>query len=109
VSLLVLFLSFRWLPGMILPLVGVGISTVALIGGMALFGEQLNVINNILPALMIIIGVGESIHVVNRYREELGGRRSKLEAVRETVRHMALASFLSTATTAVGMAALVTS
>ena len=109
VALLVLFLSFRWLPGTLLPLVAVGLSTVCLIGGMALLGEQLNVINNILPALMIIIGVGEAIHVVGRYREELGRGLPKLEAVRETVRHMALAAFLTTATTAVGLASLVTS
>lgn len=109
VSLLVLFLSFRWFPGTFLPLVSVGVSTLALIGGMALFGEKLNVINNILPPLMIIIGVSGAIHVVGRYREELGRGRPKLEAMFETVRHMTLALFLTNATTAVGLGSLATS
>lgn len=109
VSLLLLYLSFRWWPGTLLPLAAVAVSTVALIGGMALFGETMNVINNILPALMVIIGVSEAIHVVGRYREEVRRGLPKLDAVRETVRHMTLAAFLTTATTAVGLASLVTS
>src|SRR5690606_14621306 len=106
VSLLLLYLSFRWWPGTLLPLAAVAVSTVALIGGMALFGETMNVINNILPALMVIIGVSEAIHVVGRYWEEVRRGLPKLDAVRETVRHMTLAAFLTTATTAVGLASL---
>ena len=91
VCLLVLFLSIRWLPGMVLPLVSVGVSTIITIGAMALFGEPMNVINNILPPLLVIIGVSEAIHVIGRYREQLEHSATKLEAAKRTVQHMALA------------------
>lgn len=109
VSLILLYLSFRWLPGTFLPLVSVAVSTVVLLGAMALFGEKMNVINNILPPLIIIIGVSEAIHVIGRYRQEVERGLSRLDAMRETVRNMTLASFLTTGTTAAGLGALVAS
>jgi predicted RND superfamily exporter protein len=47
--------------------------------------------------------------VIGRYREQLEHSATKLEAARRTVEHMALASFLTTGTTAVGLASLITS
>ncbi len=109
VCLILLYLSFRWLPGMTLPVVAVGISVLMTIGSMAFFGEPLNVINNIIPPLLIIVGVSDSIHLIGRYREELEHSSTKLEAAEKTVRAMALACFLTSATTAVGMGSLVVS
>lgn len=109
VCLILLFLSFRWIPGTVLPLLAVGISVLVTIGGMALFGQPLNVINNIIAPLLIIVGVSDSIHLIARYREELGHASSKLEAAERTVRAMALACFLTSATTAVGLGSLVVS
>ncbi len=109
VCLALLYLSFRWIPGTFLPVTAVGLSAVMIIGSMALFGETMNVINNIIPPLLIIIGVSDSIHLIGRYREELEHAESKLEAARNTVRSMAVACFLTSITTAVGLASLVVS
>ncbi len=109
VCLVLLYISFRWLPGTILPVVAVGISAVIVIGSMAIFGETMNALNNIVPSLLIIIGVCDSIHLIGRYREELEHSTSKLEAARNTVRSMAVACFLTSITTAVGLASLVVS
>ncbi len=109
VCLILLYLSFRWVPGMILPVVAVGISVLMTIGSMALVGEPLNVINNIIPPLLIIVGVSDSIHLIGRYREELEHSSTKLEAGQKTVRAMALACFLTSATTSVGLGSLVVS
>lgn len=107
VCLVVLFLSFRWVPGTFLPVVAVGISAVIVVGTMAIAGETMNVLNNILPPLLIIIGVSDSIHLIGRYREELEHSASKLEAARNTVRAMAVACFLTSITTAVGLGSLI--
>lgn len=109
VCLVLLYLSFRWMPGTFLPVTAVGISAVIIIGSMAFFGETLNVINNIIAPLLIIIGVSDSIHLIGRYREELERTDDKLEAARATVRSMAVACFLTSITTAVGLASLVVS
>lgn len=109
VCFVLLFLSFRWGPGTVLPVAAVGISAIIVIGTMALTGEPMNVINNIVPPLLIIIGVTDSIHLIGRYHEELEHSTDKIVAAKNTVRAMAVACFLTSITTAVGLASLVVS
>jgi len=111
VCLVLLMLSFRWVPGVLLPFAAVGITALVVVGGMGLFGEPMNILNNIIVPLLIIIGISDAIHLVQRYRDEVhmdeGADRS--EAGRRTVRAIAVACLLTSATTAAGLASLVVS
>ena len=109
VCLVLLFLSFRWLPATFLPIVAVGASAVIVVGAMAALREPMNILNNLIPALLIIIGVTDSIHLLNRYREETRVTSDRREAAKRTVRTMMVACFLTSATTAVGLGSLVVS
>lgn len=109
VCALLLYLSMRWWPGVLLPLAAVVICAVWTVGGMAAAHEPLNVLNNLIPPLLIIIGISEAIHIVERYREELARTGDRMEAGHVTVTTMAVACFLTTLTTAVGFAALLVS
>jgi hydrophobe/amphiphile efflux-3 (HAE3) family protein len=108
-SFMVLALSFRWAPAVGLPLLAVGVTALWLVGGMALFGEPLNVLNNMLPALVIIIGLNEAVHIIGRYTEECRSNSDKMRALGETVRAMGAACLTTTATSAVGLLALLVS
>ena len=66
VCFVLLYVSFRWGPGTFLPVVAVGISALMVIGCMAVAGETMNVVNNIIPPLLIIIGVSDSIHLIDK-------------------------------------------
>lgn len=109
VCILILFASFRWWPAMVLPTGAVVVSALTLVGGMGWLGEPFNIINNIVPLLIIIIGISNSIHVVNRYGEEIRAGKSVPDAAAASVRAMAVACFLTSFTTAVGFASLVVS
>ncbi len=109
VCLLLLALALRWLPGVVLPIVTVGITAVMVVGGMALVGEPMNILNNIIPTLLIIIGISDSIHLIGRYREELLRDADKVVAGRRMVRAMAVACLLTSVTTAVGLGSLIVS
>lgn len=106
VSLLILLLAFRWLPALFLPTVAVAVSAVSLVGGMALFGVKLNILNNIIPTLVVIIGISNSIHIINRYRDNIGKGLEKHAAAADAMATMVLACFLTSVTTAVGFASL---
>ncbi|GEM_PF-535009 len=117
VCMLLLGIALRWLPGVILPIAAVGLTALMTVGGMALAGEPFNVLNNIIPTLLIIIGISDSIHLIARYREELDREKAsddasedqRLFAGRATVRTMAMACLLTSVTTAVGLASLIVS
>ncbi len=109
VCLLIMALSFRWWPALTLPLGVVIASALLLVGGMALFGEPFNIINNIAPLLIIIIGLSDSIHLIHRYGESLAQGMGQQQAVRHTLAAMAVACFLTSWTTAVGFLSLAVS
>jgi hypothetical protein len=109
IALLVLLAAFRWFPAVYLPLAGVACSVVILVGGMAVVGEPFNILNNIVPMLVIIIGIADAIHLINRYGEELRERDDRQAASRAAFRAMIAACFLTSFTTAAGFFSLLVS
>lgn len=106
VSLLMLLLAFGWLPALVLPTLAVGISAVVLVGGMALIGEPMNILNNIIPTLVVLIGISSSIHIINRYRDNIAQGRVKAWAASDAMATMIVACLFTSLTTAVGFASL---
>jgi len=76
----VLFLSFRRLSGVILPLLTVLISAVWAIGAMPLFGIKLSILSTVLPVILVAVGSAYGIHVVSHYYDEIAGKRELDEA-----------------------------
>lgn len=106
-ALVVLVLGMRSLAGVVLPLATVGISVVLAVGLMVATGTPINLLTNMLPPLLLTIGLAEAMHMVVRYRDELVTGMGRVEAAIETLRSMWLACFVTTFTTAVGFGALV--
>lgn len=106
-ALVVLVLGMRSLAGVVLPLATVGLSLALALGLMVATGTPLNLLTNMLPPLLLTIGLAEAMHMVVRYRDERALGLDRLEAAAETLRSMWLACFVTTFTTAVGFGALV--
>jgi predicted RND superfamily exporter protein len=106
-ALVVLVLGMRSVAGVVLPLATVGLSLALAMGLMVVTGTPLNLLTNMLPPLLLTIGLAEAMHMVVRYREERALGLDPLEAAAETLRSMWLACFVTTFTTAVGFGALV--
>jgi predicted RND superfamily exporter protein len=109
VCVLLLAVAFRWLPALLLPLFAVVSSAAALVGAMAVAGERFNILNNIIPLLIVIIGISNAFHVLSRYFEERRAGRAHRDGVEAAVSAMLVACFLTSFTTAVGFGTLVVS
>jgi hypothetical protein len=101
--IVVLTLTF-WQPaGAVLPLTAVGVGLIATVGVLAVGGQSFNLVSNILPLLLLIIGVSNSVHVVSRFIQECQTYPDdRRKATRETMAHMAVACLLASLTTAIG-------
>ena len=66
---LLLFGIFRHVIGLAAPLVIVFLSMIWAFGFMALLGLPLTVLTNVLPAFLVAVGVGDTIHVQSVYRD----------------------------------------
>lgn len=105
---LVLGLLFRSLQGVLIPLLSVGLGALWTLALMALTGESVNIINTITATLILVIGVADAIHMMERYSQERGGGLSRREATRKALIWVGGACLLTSLTTAVGFATLST-
>src|SRR5204862_3885071 len=75
----------------------------------ALMHESVNIVTNILPVLLLIIGVSSSVQIVSCYAEESAALPGcKSDAVLATIARMTPACLLAGLTTAIGFASLAT-
>ncbi|WP_282604503.1 RND family transporter [Pelagibius sp. Alg239-R121] len=67
----ILFLCYRNLRGVLLPLLVVGATLAVAMGAMAAAGKPIYTITNALPVVLIGIAVADSIHILGQYYDEL--------------------------------------
>ena len=99
------FLFRHWLY-VVLPLVTVLITACWILGVMSITGKGLNVMTYMVPTLLFIIGVSDSIHLLSRLNIYLQKKSSMREALELSMKDMGLALFLTSLTTAIGFLAL---
>ena len=91
--LFVLFLSFRKIGGIILPILTVAISATWAIGLMSLLGYKLSIITTVLPVILVAVGSAYCIHVVSHYYDEVAGKRNLTKEEHERIIFMVLRKY----------------
>ncbi len=102
----VLFLSFKTVRGVVLPLSNVLLSVIWAMGLMGYFRQPISMATMILPIILIAVGTAYTIHVINRFYEELSHGRPKRDALLLALVNVRLPIFLAGITTVVGFASL---
>ena len=105
----ILYFSFRNIRGIVLPLLIVVVTVIWTLGLMGYVGVPLSAIGNIMPIILISMGIADGIHILARYREELSLGLDKSKALTRTMTAVGLACFLTSITTMIGFGSLYTS
>ena len=106
---LIMYVLFRRLWGIVLSLVSIGLGLLLFLGFLGAAQRELNAISALYPVLMIIVGTSDVIHIMSKYIDELRKGHSREDAIRTSIREIGLATLLTSVTTAIGFATLVTS
>ncbi len=101
VILAVLFISFRRLSYMVLPLIALLVSIIWLFGTMVLLGISFTVMSVALFPLLMGLGVDYSVHLSHHYRIEISKGRTPGEAMKTSVLEIGTAMFLAMITTVI--------
>lgn len=109
----ILFLLFRRLSGVFLPLLTVVLSLVSTMGLMAIFGIPIKLPTQILPSFLLAVGVGASVHLLAVFFQRLQhlheGKETtesdshKEAAISYALGHSGLAIVMTSLTTAAGL------
>ncbi|MBX3422614.1 MAG: MMPL family transporter [Pirellulaceae bacterium] len=76
------------------------------LGAMGLVGEKLNIINTIVPTLVMIVGFTDAVHLMHHLRRCVSDGMPPMKAASLTIRHLWLACLMTSLTTAVGFGSL---
>ena len=104
---LILYLFFRsWRP-LVSVVTIVLLSVIYMFGIMVLLGFEVTILTGVLPPLLIIIGVENSIFMLNKYHREYDVCHDKIQALKNVIVRIGPANFLTNTTTAVSFASFI--
>jgi uncharacterized protein len=106
---LFLYIAFRSAWGIIIPTLVVLISILWTLGFIRLLGNDLDLMLTVLPTIIFVVGMSDSVHVLTKYMQELRNGREKRDAIRYAFKSIRLATFLTAVTTSIGFLTLVLS
>ncbi|GGG58160.1 hypothetical protein GCM10010976_31250 [Bizionia arctica] len=101
----ILFLSFRTINGVILPLLTAVISIVWSLGIMGLMGYSMSMISNNIPIILLAIGSAYAIHVVNRIN--IISKTENQDVVSKALAYVLIPVILAAITTMIGFVSFV--
>jgi predicted RND superfamily exporter protein len=102
VLLLTLWIIFRRPCVALLPFLTAGLSIIWTLGVMAMLSIPVNVMTSIIPALLIIIGSTEDIHLITEYQSGIRRGLTRPDATHYMAGHMGTAIVLTLFTTCLG-------
>ncbi|MCC7302771.1 MAG: MMPL family transporter [Bacteroidia bacterium] len=103
-----LFLTFRNRNGIVFPVITVLLGLVGTLDFALLFSDGIDIFSIIIPTVLFVVGVSDSVHILNNYYGEIGKGTEKTEALIRTIRDISFSTLLTAVTSAVGFITLVT-
>lgn len=102
VTSLILITFYRSLLLVFFSIIILAIEVVWCMGTMELFGYKVSILSGMLPALVIIISIPNSIFLINKYYGEYGLHGNKVKALIRTIQKVWFSLLLANVTTAIG-------
>ena len=104
---LLLYLFFRSFRVVIYSMLTVAVGVTWSLGVISLLGFKLSGLMGLIPSLIIVIGVPNSVYLINKYHQEYQSHGNKILALNRVIRKIGSATLLTNATTAMGFATFI--
>lgn len=104
---LILFGFFRSVKAVIFPLIIIGVIVVWVLGTISLFGFEITLLTGLIPSIIVVIGIPNSVYMLNKYHHEYSSHGDQMKALAKIIRNIGIVTFITNFTTAVGFFVLV--
>lgn len=102
VTALIFFFFFRSVRATMITLLVVGICVVWAFGFIGLFRYEISVLMALIPPLIIVIGVPNSIFLINKYQQEVKKHGNQAKSLQRVISKVGNATLMTNVTTAFG-------
>ncbi|WP_233164598.1 RND family transporter [Pedobacter sp. ASV28] len=106
VSALILVIFFRSFSAVFFPILVVIMGVVWSVGTLVLFGYEITILTGLIPPLIVIIGIPNSILLLNKYHNELKKHGEKQKAWKITIERISVTTLIANITAAIGFGVL---
>jgi predicted RND superfamily exporter protein len=106
VSAVILFLFFRKLYPVLFPIILVIVGVIWSMATLVMFGYEVTILTGLIPPLIVIIGIPNSILLLNKYHNELRKHGNKDKALHVTILRISETTLIANITAAIGFGIL---
>ena len=107
VTAIILFLFFRSIKAMLISMLIVAIGVTWSFGTLAILDYEITILSALIPPLLIVIGVPNSIFLINKYHNEFKAHGNKSKALVRMIKRVGNITILTNTTTALGFATFI--
>ncbi len=102
ITAVILLFFFRSFFAVLFPVIVVLFGVVAAVGTIVLFGYKITILTGLIPPLIVIIGIPNSILILNKYHTEYMLLQDKFKAMQIAIKRVGTTIFFTNLTTAIG-------
>ncbi len=103
ILLVFLYITFRRITGVVMPILIVIFATLSTFAVMSIVGMPFTLVTQILPTFIMVVGIGDTVHILALFFKHFNRTGDKREAVIYAIGHSGLAILLTSLTTAAGL------
>ncbi|MGR3809905.1 efflux RND transporter permease subunit [Jiulongibacter sp. NS-SX5] len=102
VTTVILFLFFRSYRVVFFAVLVIAISVLWSVGFIEVFGYKITLLTGLIPSIIIVIGIPNSIFLINRYQEEYLRCKDQIKALKIAIEKIGKTTFIANVTTFIG-------
>ena len=106
VSAVILLIFFKKFYAVFFPILVVVMGVIWSVGTLVLFGFELTILTGLIPPLIVIIGIPNSILLLNKYQQEIRKGAAREKALSVTIERIAITTLIANVTAAIGFGVL---
>ena len=106
VTALILLAFFRSWDAVLFPLLVIFSVVIWSMGTLDLLGYKITILTGLIPTIIVIIGIPNSIYLLNKYHQEFEEHGNKIKAISTITRKIGVVTLITNFTTAVGFLVL---
>lgn len=106
VSAIILFIFFKKLYPVLFPIILVIVGVIWSMATLVMFGYEITILTGLIPPLIVIIGIPNSILLLNKYHNELRKHGDKEQALHVTILRISETTLIANITAAIGFGVL---
>jgi len=102
----ILLLFFKSWDAVVFPMIIIAVVVIWAMGTLALLGYKITILTGLLPPIIVVIGIPNSIYLLNKYHQEIEKYGNKIRALSVMMRKIGIVTLITNLTTAIGFGVL---